>query len=120
MLIINDKSIAGSTIIEVVTGVFLISLGMALSIVVFTKTMDNANLYVKHQAINAVNELVMKQTKEMNFTSEETDLDDIQIISSTTPFPGNDSLQIVNYSASLISTGKQLYTRKLIKNVHNN
>jgi len=120
MLVIKDKSTSGSTIIEVVTGVFLISLGMALSIVVFTKTIDYANLYVRHQAINAVNELVVKQTREMNFTSEETDLEDIRIISSITPFPSNDSLLIVTYSASLISSGKNLYTRKLIKNVHNN
>ena len=115
MFIIKDKSITGSTIIEVVTGVFLISLGMALSIVVFTKTMDYSNLYVRHQAVNAINELIVEQTKEMNFTPVETDLADIRIRCSTTPFPGNDSLQIVTYSANLISTGKQLYMRKQVK-----
>ena len=117
MPIIKDKSIVGSTIIEVVTGVFLISLGMALSIVVFTKTMDYSNLYVRHEAVNAVNELVNEQTKQMNYTAGETDLADIRIGCSITPFPGNDSLQVITYSASLISTGKQLYTRKQVKKI---
>jgi len=114
MLVKNKRSLTGSTIIEVVTGVFLISLGMALSIVVFTKTMDISNLYIRHQAVNAVNELIVQQTKEMNFVAGETDLADIRIISSLVPFPGNDSLQIVTWSASLISSGKKLYIRKQV------
>ena len=117
MLVIKGKSLYGSTIIEVVTGVFLISLGMALTIVVFSKTMDNANLYVKHQAVNAVNELIVEQTKEMNFKPRETDAEDILITSSSAPFAGNDSLQIVTWTASLKSSGKQLYARKQVKRV---
>jgi hypothetical protein len=117
MFVIVKKSVAGSTIVEVVTGVFLIALGMALTIVVFSKTMDNSNLYVRHQAVNAVNELVVRQTKTMNFIPSETDSADIRIKSSFASFPGNDSLQIVIWSASLISSGKELYTRRIIKKV---
>ena len=115
MLVIKEKSVAGSTIVEVVTGVFLISLGMALTIVVFSKTMDNSNLYVRHQAVNSVNELIVEQSKKMNFLPVEKDSADILITSLSVPFPENDSLQIVTYSARLISSGKQLYNRKLIK-----
>ena len=117
MLVIKGKSLDGSTIIEVVTGVFLISLGMALTIVVFSKTMDNANLYVKHKAVNAVDELIVEQTKAMNFKPRETDAGDILITSSSAPFAGNDSLLIVTWTASLKSSGKQLYTRKQVKRV---
>lgn len=117
MFVIMKKSVKGSTIVEVVTGVFLIALGMALSIVVFSKTMDYSNLYVRHQAVNAVNELVFQQTKAMNFSPSETDSADIRVICSLAPFSGNDSLQIVTLSASLISSGRQLYTRKLVKKV---
>jgi hypothetical protein len=117
MLVIKRKSLAGSTIIEVVTGVFLISLGMALTIVVFSKTMDNANLYVKHQAVNAINELIVEQTKAMNFKPGETDAGDILITSTPAPFAGNDSLQIVTWTASLKSSGKQFYARKQVKRV---
>ena len=117
MPVIKGKYLAGSTIIEVVTGVFLISLGMALTIVVFSKTMDYSNLYVRHQAINAVDELIVQQTKAMDYLSGEKDSADIRIISSLTPFPENDSLQIVTWSASLISSGKLLYERKKIKKV---
>jgi hypothetical protein len=117
MFVIKGKSLTGGTIVEVVTGMFLISLGMALSIVVFSKTMDNSNLYVKHQAVNAVNELIVQQTKAMDFKPGETDTGDIRITSSSAPFAGNDSLQIMTWSASIISTGKQLYTRKLIMKV---
>lgn len=117
MLVIKEKSVAGSTIVEVVTGVFLISLGMALTIVVFSKTMDYSNLYVRHQAVKAVNEMVVQQAKAMAFKPGETDSADIRIISSSASFPGNDSLQIMAWSASLISSGKKLYERKLIKKV---
>jgi len=117
MFVIKGKSLTGGTIVEVVTGMFLISLGMALSIVVFSKTMDNSNLYVRHQAVNAVNELIVQQTKMMDFKPGETDTGDIRITCLSAPFAGNDSLQIVTWTASLISTGKQLYTRKLIKKV---
>jgi hypothetical protein len=117
MFLIKERSMAGSTIVEVVTGVFLIALGMALTIVVFSKTMDYSNLYVRHQAINAVNELIVRQTEAMNFIPGEKDSGDIRIISLLAPFPGNDSLQIVTWSASLISSGKKLYERKLIKKV---
>jgi hypothetical protein len=117
MPVIKGKYLAGSTIIEVVTGVFLISLGMALTIVVFSKTMDYSNLYVRHQAINAVNELIVQQSKEMDYLSGEKDSADIRIISSIVPFSGNDSLQIIIYSASLISSGKEIYKRKIIKKV---
>jgi hypothetical protein len=115
--VIKGKSMVGSTIVEVVTGVFLIALGMALTIIVFSKTMDYSNLYVRHQAINAVNELIVQQTKAMAFKPGEKDSADIRIISSSASFPGNDSLKIVIYSASLISSGKQLYERRLIKKV---
>jgi hypothetical protein len=115
MFIIKKRSLVGSTIVEVVTGISLISLGMALAIVIFSKTMDYTNLYVRHQVINAVNELIVQQTKGMKFTPVEKDSADIRIISSLTPFPGNDSLQIVTWSASLISSGKLLYERKTIK-----
>lgn len=117
MLVIKEKSVAGSTIVEVVTGVFLISLGMALTIVVFSKTMDYSNLYVRHQAVNAVNELIVQQSMTMNFLQVEKDSADIQITNLSAPFPGNDNLQVVTYSANLKSSGKQLYTRKLIKKV---
>ena len=117
MFVIKGKSLTGGTIVEVVTGMFLISLGMALSIVVFSKTMDNANLYVKHKAVNAVDELIVEQTKAMNFKPRETDAGDILITSSSAPFAGNDSLLIVTWTASLKSSGKQLYTRKQVKRV---
>ncbi len=115
MFVNKERSLAGSTIAEVVTGVFLISLGMALTVVVFSKTMDYSNLYVRHQAINAVNELIVQQTKAMDFKPGETDSGDILITSSTAPFPGNDSLQIVTWSASLKSSGKILYERRTIQ-----
>jgi hypothetical protein len=115
MFVIKAKSLYGSTIVEVVTGVFLISLAMALSIVVFTKTMDNSNLYVRHQAVNKVNELIVEQTKAVNFIASQVDLGDIQIMSSVASFTGNDSLQIMLYSAKLISTGKEIYRRRLVK-----
>jgi len=117
MFVINGKSLEGSTIVEVVTGVFLISLAMALSIVVFTKTMDNSNLYVRHQAVNRINELIVEQTKAMSFIASEADSGDIRIISSVTPFMGNDSLQVVTYAARLISSGKEVYVRRLIKKI---
>jgi len=117
MFLITEKSLEGSTIVEVVTGVFLIALGMALALIVFTKTMDYSNLYVRHQAVNALNEQVVLHLKGMNFIPGEKDSADIRIISSFAPFPGNDSLQIVTWSASLISSGKQLYMRKQVKRV---
>lgn len=115
MSVIIKRSLAGSTLIEVVTGVFLISLGMALTVVVFSKTMDSSNLFVRHQAVNAVNELIVRQTKARNFIPVEADSAGIRMISKSFPFPGNDSLQIMTYSAHLISSGKLLYERKLLK-----
>ena len=111
----KGKSLPGSSIVEVVTGVFLIAMGMALTVVIFSKTMDYSNLYVRHQAVNELNEQVIRQEKDMNFIPFEKDSSNIRIISSLAPFPGNDSLKIVTWSASLISSGKQLYERKLIK-----
>lgn len=111
------KLVSGSTIVEVVTGLTIIALGVAFTIVVFSKTMDNSNLYVKHKAINAINELIVQQTKTMTYRPAETDSGDIRIICTATPFTGNDSLQILTYSATLLSSGKQLYKRRLIKKI---
>lgn len=115
MSVIIKRTLAGSSLIEVVTGVFLISLGMALTVVVFSKTMDSSNLYVRHQAVNAVNGLIVRQTKTKNFIPLETDSAGIRMISKSIPFPGNDSLQIMCYSAHSIVSGKLLYERKLLK-----
>ena len=109
------KTVSGSTIVEVVTGLSLIAMAVGLTIVVFSKTMDNSNLYIKHQSIIAVNEMIISQSKVMNYNSEEKELGDVRIVSSIEPFQGHDSLVIVTYSASLISTGKLLYSRRLIK-----
>lgn len=115
MPVIIKKTLTGSTIIEVVTGVFLISLGMALTIVVYSKTMDSSNLFVRHQAVNAVNELIVQQTKAMDYSPEEIDSAGIRIVCKSISFPGNDSLQTITYSAHLIASGKLLYERKIIK-----
>jgi hypothetical protein len=115
MSVIIKKSLTGSTIVEVVMGVFLISLGMALTVVVFLKTMDNTNLYVRHQAVNSINEVIVRQKGAMNFIPVQTDSAGIRIISKSISFPGNDSLQVITYSAHLIASGKLLYERKLIK-----
>ena len=116
MFVGYKKTVSGSTIIEVVTAFSLIALGVAFTLIVFSKTMESSNLYVRHQAVNAVNEMIAEQSKAMNYRSEEVDSADIRIISSLATLPGHDSLRIVTYSASLKSSGKQLYTRRLIKN----
>lgn len=107
--------LAGSTIIEVVTGMFLISLAITLTAVVFSKTLDNMNLYVKHKAVLEINKIIIQQANEKNYLVGESDSGNILILVSSLPFPGSDSLQIITYLASEKSTGKQLYTRKLIK-----
>lgn len=111
------KTLKGSTIVEVVTGVLLIALGMALSIVVFTRTMENSNLYVKHQAVNAVNELVIRQEKAMKYRPVEIDTANMRISSSLVSFKGNQHLQVITYSAVLIASSKPIYERKLIKRI---
>ena len=120
MFVGYKKTVSGSTIIEVVTAFSLIALGVALTLVVFSKTMESSNLYVKHKAVNGVNEMIAEQSKAMNYRPHEVDSADIRIISTVAPLPGHDSLQIVTYSASLQSSGKQLYARRLIKKIHAN
>jgi len=120
MFVGYKKTVLGSTIIEVVTAFSLIALGVALTLIVFSKTMESSNLYVKHKAVNAVNEMIVEQAKAMNYRPEESDSGDIRIISSLAILPGHDSLRIVTYSASLQSSGKQLYSRRLIKKIHDN
>jgi hypothetical protein len=122
MFLTNEKSVAGSTIVEVVTGVFLIALAMALSIMVFSKTMDNSNLYVKHQAVNMVNnelhEFWTNSTNGISASQDEiSDGGDLRITATKDPFPGHDSLEVIVYSARLKSTGKEIYKRRLIKKI---
>ena len=120
MFVGYKKTLLGSTIIEVVTAFSLIALGVALALVVFSKTMENSNLYVKHKAVNGVNEMIVEQSKAMNYRPEEVDSADIRIICTVATLPGHDRLQIVTYSATLQSSGKQLYARRLIKKIHAN
>ena len=120
MFVDHKKTVSGSTIVEVVTAFSLIALGVALTLVVFSKTMESSSLYVRHQAVNGVTELIVEQSKAMNYRPQEVDSADIRIISTVAPLPGHDSLQIITYSASLQSSGKQLYMRRLIKKIHAN
>jgi hypothetical protein len=109
------KSLKGSGMVEVITGIFLISLAFSLTVVVFTKTMDNAKLYLKHRAINEINQLAVKQMKELDYSPVEADSGDVKIISSVENFPENDSLKIIRWSAVMKLTGKEIYSRKIIK-----
>jgi|GEM_PF-1814233 len=124
------KSMSGSAIVEVVTGVFLISLATAMVVTVFTQTMDYSNLYVKHQATNALDELITSDLKNKRITQNKTndtkfpgdqtmfkdscDNCDFRLTKTVDQYPGQDSLQVVTYSANLKSTGKMIYSRKLI------
>lgn len=115
MLVRTKKTLKGSTLVEVVTGVLLIALGMALSIVVYTRTMENSNLYVKHQAVNAVNELVIRQEKAMKYIPVGIDTASMRISSTLAPFKGHQHLQVITYSVVLTASSKTIYERKLIK-----
>lgn len=101
--------------VEVITGIFLISLAISLTVVVFTKTMDNTQIFLKHRAINYINQLTVKQAKELDYTPVEADSGAVRIISSITDFPGHDSLKVITWSAVIKSSGKTIYSRKMIK-----
>ena len=120
MFVGYKKTVSGSTIVEVVTAFSLIALGVAFTLVVFSKTMESSNLYVRHKAVNGINEMIVEQSKDFNYRPEEVDSADIRIISTVAPLSGHDSLQIITYSASLQSSGKMLYVRRLILKIHAN
>lgn len=119
MLIIGKYKLNGSSIIEVVTSIFLITVTIALTAGLFSKTMGNSNLFVKHKAICALDELVFQHTKDMSQVPEEIDFENFHISVKIIPFEGNDELRIISYRAVLKSTGKQVYCRKLLKSLQN-
>lgn len=117
MFVIAMKPLKGSTIVEVVTGVLLIALGMSLAVIAYTRTMENSNLYVRHQAVNAINELIIQQTKTMNYQPVEVDTESFRVTCVITPFEGNNKLKVITYSATLLTSSKTIYERKIIKRI---
>lgn len=111
--------IKGSTIIEVVTGLFLIALVIALSVVVFSKTMDYSNLYEKHQAVVAVNELIALKMEDKIVSREEFNTQKLKIVLSVSEYPESEKLQVIQVKAFSISTNRELYSRKIIQMIQN-
>jgi hypothetical protein len=120
MLIVKKISLKGNTIIEVVTGIFLITFAITLTAGLFSKTMGNSNLYIKHRAICTLDGLVVQNAKEKVLVPEEIDFGDFLIRVSFVPFQEHDSLSVVSYTAIIKSNGKQIYTRKQLKYLQNN
>jgi len=110
----------GSTIIEVITAILLITIALTLAAGLFSKTIGNSNLYVKHQAISTLDALVVQNILENHFVPEVLEYEDFQIRVSLLPFREHDSLSIISFTAVLKSSEKQIYSRKLLKYYRNN
>lgn len=103
----------GSTLIEVITGVTILSITLGISLVIFVNVTGMNNSNVKTQAYLKVNELAVETGKEKNFNEKEYELGTYRIVKEVEKYKENRELTKVVFKAYNLK-GKELVTKQKI------
>ncbi len=111
------KKIKGSTLIEVLVGVTILSITLGASLMIFVNVTEMNNSNVKTQAYLKVNELAVETAEEKNFTENEYELGTFRIVKTVETYQENNELTKVVFKAfnlkeKLLVTKQQIFLTK--------
>jgi len=113
------KRLKGSTLIEVITGVTILSITLGASLMIFVQVTEMSNSQVKTMAYLKVSELSVETEKEKDFTDDEYEMGTYRIVKEVKNYEKNPELIQVIFKAYNLK-GKKLVTKQKIFLTHEN
>ena len=93
------KNVRGSTLIEVIVGLFIICLSVAMSGVVFSQVMNSSYRFQKQKAFFLLNDVAVKSKQMNDLQSDELEFGNIRIVKEVLPIDESRKLYIIRLNA---------------------